>query len=64
MPVKSVVIIYIVNLQYIPIVRVVDVNCGCGGYGVQYGGSGAFFLFFFYLSLYILLFLNFFLKLR
>jgi len=34
MLVKSVVIIYIVNLQYIPIVRVVDVNCGYCSYGV------------------------------
>jgi len=62
--VKSVVIIYIINLQYILIVRVVNVNCRCGGYKVQYGGSGTFFLFFFHLFLYTLLFLNFFLKLK
>jgi len=34
MLVKSTVIVYIVNPQYIPVVRVVNVNYGCCGYGV------------------------------
>jgi len=34
MLVKSVVIIYTVNLQYVFIIRVVDVNCKCYGYRV------------------------------
>ena len=34
MPVKSVVIIYTVNLQYIPIAKVVNINCRYYGYKV------------------------------
>jgi len=32
--VKSVVVIHVINLQYVLIVKVVDVNCGCYGYRV------------------------------
>ena len=62
--VKSVVIVYTVNLQYIPIVRVVNVNYRYCNYKVQNGGSNTLFLLFFYLPLYTLFFLNFFLELR
>ena len=34
MLVKSVVIIHTVNLQYVPIVKVVNVNCKCYSYRV------------------------------
>jgi len=64
MPVKSVIIIYIVNLQYIPVARVVNVNYGYCGYRVRNGGSGALFLLFFHLPLSVLFLLNLFLKFR
>jgi len=64
MPVKSVVIIYIVNLQYVPIAKVVNINCGYCGCGVWNKGSSALFLLFFHLPLGTLFFLNLFLKLR
>ena len=63
-PVKSVVIIYVIDLQYVFVIRVVNVNGWCYGYGVQNGGSSALFFFFFHLLLYMLFFLNLFLKLR
>jgi len=63
-PVKSAVIIYTVNPQYVPIARVVNVNCGCCNYKVQNRRSGALFLFFFHLPLGLLFLLNLFLKLR
>jgi len=62
--IKSVVIVHTVNPQYVPVVRVVNVNCGCCGYGVRNGGSGTLFLLFFYLPLGMLFFLNLFLKLK
>ena len=49
---------------HIFITRMVNINCKSGNYGVQDGGSGILFLFFFYLPLYILLFPDFFLKLK
>jgi len=64
MLVKSVVIIYIVNPQYIPIVKVVDINYRYYNYREQNGGSGALFFFFLHLPLYILFLPDFFLKLR
>jgi len=63
-PVKSVVVIYTVNLQYIPVIRMVNVNYRCYSYKVWNRGSGVLFLFFFHLPLYMLLLLNFFLKLK
>jgi len=62
--VKSVIVVYIINLQYIFIIRVVDINCKCYSYKVRNRGSSALFFLFFYLPLYILFLLNFFLKLR
>jgi len=62
--VKSIVIIYTVNPQYIPVARVTDVNCRCCNYKVQNGQSGAFFFLFFHLLLSTLFFLHLFLKLR
>jgi len=64
MPVKSVVIIYTVNLQYIPVIKVIDINCKYYSYKVGNRGSNTLFLFFFHLPLYPLLFLNLFLKLK
>jgi len=64
MLVKSAVIIHTVNLQYILMAGVVDVNCGCCGGGVWNRGSGALFFFFFHLPLCVLFLLNLFLKLR
>jgi len=64
MLVKSVIIIYVINLQYISVIRVVNVNCRCYSCGVWNGGSGALFFLFFYLPLYVLFLLNLFLKLR
>ena len=64
MLVKSVIIVYIVNLQYVPVTKIVNVNYRCYNYKVQNRGSGALFFFFFYLLLYILFFLNLFLKLK
>jgi len=64
MSVKSVVIIYIINLQYILIVKVVNVNYGCYNYRVWDGRSGTLFLLFFHLPPGLLFLLNFFLKLR
>ena len=34
MPVKGVIIIHVINPQYVPITGVVNINCGCCGYGV------------------------------
>jgi len=62
--VKSVVIVHTVNPQYIPVVRVVNINCGCYSYKVQNRGSGALFLLFFHLPLGMLFLLNLFLKFR
>jgi len=64
MLVKSVVIIHVINLQYISVTRVVNINYRCCSYRVRNGGSGALFFFFFYLPLYVLFLLNLFLKLR
>jgi len=64
MLVKSIVIIYIINLQYVLIVRVVNVNYGCYSYRVWNGRSNALFFLFFYLPLYTLFLPNFFLKLK
>jgi len=62
--VKSVVIVYVINLQYIFVTGVVNINCGCYSYKVQNGGSGALFFFFFHLPLCALFLLNLFLKLK
>ena len=62
--VKSAVIIHTVNLQYIPVIKVVNVNYRCCNYRVQDRESNTLFLFFLYLLLYILFFLNLFLKLK
>jgi len=62
--VKSVVIIYIINLQYIPITGMVNINCKSGNYKVWDRGSGTLFLFFLHLPLSTLFLLNLFLKLR
>jgi len=64
MPVKSVIIIYIINLQYILIIRVVNINYRCCGYKVRNRGSNALFLLFFHLPPGVLFLLNLFLKLR
>jgi len=64
MPVKSIVIIHVINLQYIFIIRVVNVNCRYCSYKVRNGGSGALFFLFFYLPLCMLFLLNLFLELR
>jgi len=64
MSVESAVIIYIIDLQYVPVARVVDVNCRCYSYRVQDRGSGVLYFLFFYLPLYTLFLLNLFLKLR
>ena len=58
MPVKSVVIIYVIDLQYISVIRVVNVDCGCCSYGVRNGGSGALLFLFFHLPLCALFLLN------
>jgi len=62
--IKSIVIIYIINLQYILITKIVNVNCKCYSYGVQNKGGSVLFLLFFYLPLGLLFLLNLFLKLR
>jgi len=62
-PVKSVVVIHVINPQYIFIIRVVDINYRCYNYKVWNGGSGTLFFFFFHLPLYALFLLNLFLKL-
>jgi len=62
--VKSIVIIHIINPQYILIARVVNVNCKYYSYGVWNGRSSALFYFFFHLPLYTLFLLNLFLKLK
>ena len=64
MLVKSAVVVHAVDLQYVPIARVVNVNCKCYGYKVQDRGSSTLFFFFFYLLLYTLLLLNLFLELK
>ena len=33
-PVKSIIIIYVINLQYIFIIKVVNINCRCCNYKV------------------------------
>jgi len=62
--VKSVIIVYTVNLQYIPVVRVIDVNYRYCSYKVQNRGSNALFPLFLYLPLGLLFLLNLFLKLK
>jgi len=64
MPVESVVIIYVIDLQYISVTKVVDVNCWCYSYRVQNGGSGTLFLLFLHLSPGALFLLNLFLELK
>jgi len=64
MLVKSVVIIYIINLQYIPVAGVVNVNYKCCNYKVQDRGSSALYFLFFHLPLYTLFLPNLFLKLK
>jgi len=64
MLVKSIVIIYVINPQYVLIIRIVNVNCRCCSYKVWNGRGGAFFLLFFHLPLSLLFLLNLFLKLR
>jgi len=64
MLVKGIVIIYVIDLQYIFIIKVVDINCRCCSCGVWNGGSNALFFLFFYLLLYALFLLNLFLELR
>jgi len=64
MLVKSAVIVYTVNPQYIPIVKVIDVNYRCYSYKVQNKGSDTLFLLFLHLPLSPLFLLNLFLKLK
>jgi len=64
MSVKSVIVIHIINLQYIPIAKVVDINCKYYSYKVRDRGSGTLYFLFFHLPLYILFLLNLFLKLK
>ena len=61
--IKSVVIIYIIDLQYISVIKVVNVNYRYCSYKVQNRRSNALFFLFFYLPLYTLFLLNLFLKL-
>jgi len=63
-PVKSAVIIYVIDLQYIFIIKVVNINYKCYSYKVQNKGSGILFFLFFHLPLYTLFLLNLFLELR
>jgi len=62
--VKSIVIIYTVNPQYVPITKVVNVNYRYYSYKVQNRRSNALFLLFFHLPLGTLFLLNLFLKLK
>ena len=64
MPVKSTVIIYTVNLSYVFIIKVINVDYKCYSYKIQNKGSNTLFLFFFHLLLYTLLLLNLLLKLK
>jgi len=64
MLIESVIVIYVINPQYISVIRVVDVNYGCYSYKVQNRGSSALFFLFFYLLLYMLFLLNLFPELR
>jgi len=64
MLVKSVVIVYTVNLQYIPVTKVVNINYRCYNSRVRNKGSNTLFFFFFHLPLYTLFLLNLFLKLK
>jgi len=64
MLVKGVVIIYVIDLQYISVTRVVDINCRYYSCGVRNRGSSALFFLFFYLPLCALFLLNLFLELR
>ena len=56
--IKSIVIIYTVNLQYISVIKVVNINNGSCSCKVQNRGSSTLFLFFFYLLLRTLFFLR------
>jgi len=64
MLVKGIVIIYVINLQYISVTGVVNINCKCYSYKVQNRGSNTLFFLFFYLPLYMLFLLNLFPELR
>jgi len=61
---KGTVIIYVINLQYILITRVVNIYYKCYNYKIQDRRSGALFLLFFHLPLGLLFLLNLFLKLK
>jgi len=63
-PVKNVIIIHVINLRYIPVTKVVNVNYRYYNYRVQDRGSSALYFFFFHLPLYTLFLLNLFLKLK
>jgi len=64
MLVKSVVIIHVINLQYVSVTKVVNINYKCCGYKIQNGRNGALFFLFFHLPLYTLFLLNLFPELR
>jgi len=64
MLIKNVVIIHVINLQYISIIKVVNVNYRYYSYKIRNRGSNALFFFFLHLLLYTLFLLNLFLKLR
>ena len=64
MLVEGVVVIYVIDPQYVSVTKVVDVDCRCCGCGVRNRGSSALFFLFFYLLLYALFLLNLFPELR
>jgi len=64
MLIKNVVIIHVINLQYISVIKVVNVNYRYYSYKIRNRGSNALFFFFLHLLLYTLFLLNLFLKLR
>jgi len=64
MLVNNVVVIHIINLQYVSVIRVVNINCGSCNYKVQNKGSGTLFFLFFHLPLYVLFLLNLFPEFR
>jgi len=64
MLVKSIVIIHVIDLQYIFVTRVVNINCRYCSCGVRNKGSSALFFLFFHLPLSVLFLLDLFLELR
>jgi len=62
--IKSVIVIHVINPQYVLITKVIDINYRCYSYKVRNKKGGTLFLFFFHLPLSLLFLLNLFLKLR